>query len=660
MMGQYRNVEWLTQNLNRNYPLKETSSRVASVFRKLPNEFIADILLTGTAENTRYFISEITLVAATTIEIVISDFFSNPVVQFDIPVNSAKFAQYFPSQKFNVEVGGRIVIGEVKEMIILLDSFPLSFAGSATELEPSTLGTTDKDIRVTSASSLGITPVLRGDIKFEGEDGIEVTQNQAENKIIIGFEDPAVPANCDCPPNFPDIKRINGVDPDCSGNFSICGEGVITVSQKPSGICISSIIDPNEICAIIGASGIPGPPGPPGVGLPGPPGPAGPTIDIECDSECASANFAVDDCIGDDIPIVVCSEIFSPPIPGVFVGPTLFCDPPDPFSFPPKPQEIDLVSPVILFGELLQASKIIKCLLEFKYNIKNYLDGVNPPPWRENPKDNPEPVPPGGGDGEFLRRPTTQPGGRYYEPELNPITSELEYNIRSEYYTFGDLLAESATLQPAIDQCFNSLNFKVGDNLDPTKKVKFDLSGLLTGECVTLDIDALDALLLGGGGGGGGEANTNSNAGGDACLVKTKVGVDTPIKCLTAGEDIKLTENVNEVVISHRKHFSSDAIKVGSFSASENAGIYRVDISAGSGVSYTMTLPGLTGTPTLLDGDIVHAVIDAFNPPFFNNSLTAAVAAGSSLKYSFQDIGPEGTSFKFSYCADNNTWYQIG
>ena len=377
-MGQFKNIEWLTQNLNRNYPLKENASRVAGVSRILPTDFIADILLTGTEEDQRYFISEITLVNSSTIEIVISDFLSNPIVRFDVPSLSNKFASFSPANKFDPEVGGRLVIGNTDEMVVLLDSFPMSFSGAATELEPSTLGITDKDIRVTSAAPLGLTPVLRGDVKFEGEDGIEITQDQIENKIIIGFEDPTIPSDCECPPNFPDIKRINGVDADCLGNFTICGEGVITVEQRPDGICISSIIDANQICDIIGG-GQPGPPGPPGVGLPGPPGPAGPPVDIECDSECASANFAVGDCVSDDIPVVVCSPIFSPPVPGVFAGPTLFCDPPDPFAIPPKPQEIDLVSPVVLLGELLAGSKTIKDIIGFQKYIVNVLSGVDFP-----------------------------------------------------------------------------------------------------------------------------------------------------------------------------------------------------------------------------------------------------------------------------------------
>jgi hypothetical protein len=51
-------------------------------------------------------------------------------------------------------------------------------------------------------------------------------------------------------------------------------------------------------------------------------------------------------------------------------------------------------------------------------------------------------------------------------------------------------------------------------------------------------------------GGGGGEANTNSNAGGDVGLVNTPIGVDTPIKGLTAGTNITLTPSGTDVTIN--------------------------------------------------------------------------------------------------------------
>jgi hypothetical protein len=453
-MGQIRNVEWLTQNLTRNYPLKEGATRSASVARILPNDFIADMALSGTTEGTQYFISEITLIPTLRIEIIVSDFFSNPVVRFDIPVNAAKFSQYEPAEKFDPEVSGRLVIGNIADTLLLLDSFPMAFAGGASELEPSIFNLSDKDIRVTSNASAGSTPALTGDVTFEGEDGIQVTQDQAENKIVIGFEDPVVSSLCDCPPNFPNIKRVNGVDADCDGNFNICAEGIITIDQRPDGICISSILDPNQICDAVAGGGAPGPPGPPGVGLPGPPGPPGPPLDIDCASECIESAVS-GACAGDQAQILLCNSAHG--------SPSLDCTPGNPFSIVHR-------HPFVEFGLLLGQSKIIKCLVDFKDNIKNYLKDCIPPDIVITPK-TPVPVPTGDGDDAYVGRPTTQPEiSKRHEAQIAG-GGEFEYQIDQDLHTFGNLLAESATIAAitanAANALLNNANFAVNPAAGP-------------------------------------------------------------------------------------------------------------------------------------------------------------------------------------------------
>jgi hypothetical protein len=372
-MGQIRNVEWLTENLNRKYPFKESATLAASLARKVPNEFIADLVITGVAEDQSYFVSEITK-TGTAIELVISDFTASPVLQFDIPLTSVRFSRHLPSVRFNEELGGKLILGDLTNILVLLDSFPMSLSGLSGQLEPSVLIPTDKDKRVTSNAQTGNTSLLRGDVKFRGEDGIEVTQDVVENEIIIGFEDPIVPSDCECPPNFPDIKRINGINADCDGNFNICGEGIITVEQRPDGICIDSIIDPQKICDIVGGgAGPPGPPGPPGVGIPGPPGPPGPPLDIDCDSECIESAIG-GICQGDFAQIVICNALGPTP------GPTLECDDGDPLAFPtPEPATIELKSPYVLFGQLLLQSEIIKSLVNLKEGIGDIIGGVAAP-----------------------------------------------------------------------------------------------------------------------------------------------------------------------------------------------------------------------------------------------------------------------------------------
>lgn len=54
-----------------------------------------------------------------------------------------------------------------------------------------------------------------------------------------------------------------------------------------------------------------------------------------------------------------------------------------------------------------------------------------------------------------------------------------------------------------------------------------------------------------------GEANTNSKAGGTAGLVNTKSGINTPIKGLTGGANITVTEGTNDVVIAVTNDYDS-------------------------------------------------------------------------------------------------------
>ena len=59
-----------------------------------------------------------------------------------------------------------------------------------------------------------------------------------------------------------------------------------------------------------------------------------------------------------------------------------------------------------------------------------------------------------------------------------------------------------------------------------------------------------DSTTGGGGSGGTGEANTASNVGTGAGVFKQKTGVDLEFKSLTAGTNITLTQNANDIEIS--------------------------------------------------------------------------------------------------------------
>ena len=88
---------------------------------------------------------------------------------------------------------------------------------------------------------------------------------------------------------------------------------------------------------------------------------------------------------------------------------------------------------------------------------------------------------------------------------------------------------------------------------------------------INLDTDSLTLTIS-----DAGEANTNSNAGSGAELVKTKSGVDTPIRSITGGANITVTENTNDVNIAVTNDYNNvdnvlqpnadDSLPIGSLS----------------------------------------------------------------------------------------------
>ena len=88
---------------------------------------------------------------------------------------------------------------------------------------------------------------------------------------------------------------------------------------------------------------------------------------------------------------------------------------------------------------------------------------------------------------------------------------------------------------------------------------------------INLDTDSLTLTIQ-----EAGESNTNSNAGSAAELVKTKVGVDTPIRTIRGGTNITVNENTDELEIVNDLSFGSvnsilkpnadDSLSIGSLS----------------------------------------------------------------------------------------------
>lgn len=273
-----QNPEWLNQNSTRNYPIKEDQSRGPVGF-EIPNNFIVDMQLVGVERNLNYFISEVAVVG-TTINLLVADTLGTTVITFliDSPTH-VKYKTYTASGLG--EIFGKLVIDNVGSLLALIPSGSgVTFAEAETTLEISALVPTDKDFRVTSLGKLGDGITYTGDVKLEQGDGILIDNNVPENALVISLapEPDPIPSACECPPNFPSVKTINGIPPDCNGNFCIDAGGINVLDTDGSCLVIDSLLDPVEICDL--GVGIPGAPGDPGA--PGPPGPPGEDAVCKC------------------------------------------------------------------------------------------------------------------------------------------------------------------------------------------------------------------------------------------------------------------------------------------------------------------------------------------------------------------------------------------
>lgn len=130
------------------------------------------------------------------------------------------------------------------------------------------------------------------------------------------------------------------------------------------------------------------------------------------------------------------------------------------------------------------------------------------------------------------------------------MVNRVENDRRATLKDVATTLPDSATTASLIDEV-------VTNNLFSAKTAI--LRGLEAGSGVTLSVEDADnnrfntnqkkIVISASGGGGGGEANTSSSAGGTS-LVLPKAGTDLPFKGLTAGANITLTANANDVNVA--------------------------------------------------------------------------------------------------------------
>ena len=140
---------------------------------------------------------------------------------------------------------------------------------------------------------------------------------------------------------------------------------------------------------------------------------------------------------------------------------------------------------------------------------------------------------------------------------------------------------------------------------------------LAAGACVLLRYDGTVGRWLamgGGGGGGGGEVNTASNLGAGAGLFKSKVGVDLQFKSLTAGSNVTLTANANDVQIAASGEANTSSnVGAGQGLAKAKSGVDLPfkSLVAGSGIALT----GNTNDVTIATTGVAKVTRAAYASP---------------------------------------------
>lgn len=184
------------------------------------------------------------------------------------------------------------------------------------------------------------------------------------------------------------------------------------------------------------------------------------------------------------------------------------------------------------------------------------------------------------------------------------------------------------------------------------------LSGSDSYQIQTLIILEIDDVLVfkiegeGAGGGGGGGTYTGSNLGpvSNANVFKQLAGNQFQFRRLTAGSNITITENANDIVISSSSGVanSSVQIKTSSYTLTSIDDVILADTSSGSII---LTLPDATS----VNGKIYHLKKIAAANSMFVKSILGQTLDGIDIDAAPQDITVQYETI--SIIAANGSWY---
>ncbi len=296
------NREWLNYNRTRKYPLKTGTTGGLGV-TKIPNEFLVDAVFAEVPRGDRIYLSDITRLGQK-ITLVFKTELSLETISVVINGNlHSAFDTYSATGGTDNRMFAAVVIADISTILTIDLTGGASYGLGETEFELRCIQFGSEDAKVTALFTQDDGILLRGNVELRAGVGLKLTTDVPNNAIKIEFDSLVnVPDDCACPPNFPFVRTINGLTPDCTGNFCINADGFNVVENDGNCLTVNTVFEPNQICII--ESGIPGPQGSQGPRSSTKPGGGGGlccevAADISCCESCLES--CITKCEGDPL-----------------------------------------------------------------------------------------------------------------------------------------------------------------------------------------------------------------------------------------------------------------------------------------------------------------------------------------------------------------------
>lgn len=246
---------WLNENQNRRYPFLDSATMEDQTGTlRVPDELIVDLVFPVHAVDydlTKFYLQRLTVFAGGIVLEIGYEGVSDPIaVRSVTEAEHAENAGYYLDGRGDFEdSAGRIAIGRIEQIRKFGGSY--TFDPSATRLLPTVLRPSLKGVRamrVVSATNEE-SEYLQGDIELIAGSNIElevITAPGGDKQLrISAVNNPGYEQPCDCPDTSRGrcIETINEIPPDANGNFTLEGDGCLSITAFGNGVAF------NDTCA---------------------------------------------------------------------------------------------------------------------------------------------------------------------------------------------------------------------------------------------------------------------------------------------------------------------------------------------------------------------------------------------------------------------------